>query len=124
MNLIINKVMEFEIIHIANDDRVIEIITGTAVFELNLSVCPHAGLIEAFDDVAFMHTVEHRSHDLPAEQLCNKAEMNFQHLRETLIAQGAVVDFDNVDNPRAPIEITVYPAVEADAAREEVLEAT
>jgi hypothetical protein len=37
--------------------------------------------------------------------------MNFQHLRETLIAQGAVVDFDNVVNPQAPIEIVDYPAV-------------
>ncbi len=39
------------------------------------------------------------------------SEMNFQHLRETLIAQGAVVDFDNVVNPQAPIEIVDYPAV-------------
>ncbi|MCA0448195.1 MAG: FAD-dependent oxidoreductase [Proteobacteria bacterium] len=40
------------------------------------------------------------------------SEMNFEHLRETLIAQGAVVDFDNVVNPQAPIEIVDYPAVE------------
>jgi len=39
------------------------------------------------------------------------SEMNFQHLRETLIAQGAVVDFDNVVNPQSPIEIVDYPAV-------------
>jgi hypothetical protein len=39
--------------------------------------------------------------------------MNFDHLRETLIAQGAVVDFDNVINPEAPIELTEYPAVRA-----------
>ncbi|MBL0930570.1 MAG: FAD-dependent oxidoreductase [Alphaproteobacteria bacterium] len=39
------------------------------------------------------------------------SEMNFQHLRETLIDQGAVVDFDNVVNPQAPIEIVDYPAV-------------
>lgn len=39
------------------------------------------------------------------------SDMNFEHLRETLIAQGAVVDFDNAVNPGAPIEITVYPAV-------------
>jgi hypothetical protein len=41
------------------------------------------------------------------------SDMNFQHLRETLIAQGAVVDFDNVINPRAPIELETYPAVKA-----------
>jgi hypothetical protein len=39
--------------------------------------------------------------------------MNFEHLRRTLIEQGAVVDFDNVTNPKAPIEVTVYPAVQA-----------
>ncbi len=39
--------------------------------------------------------------------------MNFEHLRETLIAQGAVVDFDNVVAPAAPIELTTYPAVSA-----------
>jgi len=39
--------------------------------------------------------------------------MNFEHLRETLIEQGAVVDFDNTVNPAAPIEFPVYPAVRA-----------
>ncbi len=39
--------------------------------------------------------------------------MNFEHLRETLIAQGAVIDFDNVVAPAAPIELTAYPAVSA-----------
>lgn len=39
--------------------------------------------------------------------------MNFEHLRETLIEQGAVVDFDNVINPAAPIELSTYPAVRA-----------
>jgi hypothetical protein len=39
--------------------------------------------------------------------------MNFEHLRETLIEQGAVVDFDNTVNPTAPIEFPVYPAVRA-----------
>lgn len=39
--------------------------------------------------------------------------MDFTHLRETLVAQGAVVDFDNVVNPGAPIELTTYPAVKA-----------
>ena len=39
--------------------------------------------------------------------------MDFTQLRETLIEQGAVVDFDNVVNPKAPIEMTVYPAVDA-----------
>jgi len=37
--------------------------------------------------------------------------MDFTRLRETLIEQGAVVDFDNVVNPRAPIEVTAYPEV-------------
>lgn len=39
------------------------------------------------------------------------SDMNFGHLRETLIAQGAVVDFDNVIDPKAPIELDTYPAV-------------
>jgi hypothetical protein len=43
------------------------------------------------------------------------SDMNFDELRETLIAQYAVVDFDNVVAPEAPIEITVYPAVSAPA---------
>ena len=38
--------------------------------------------------------------------------MDFMQLRETLIEQGAVVDFDNVVNPKAPIEVAVYPEVE------------
>lgn len=39
--------------------------------------------------------------------------MNFEQLRETLIQQGAVVDFDNVINPEAPIELATYPATPA-----------
>jgi len=48
------------------------------------------------------------------------SSMNFEHLRQTLVEQGAVVDFDNVVNPKAPIELSVYPAVGASraAARE------
>lgn len=41
------------------------------------------------------------------------SSMNFAQLRKTLIEQGAVVDFDNVISPKPPIEVTVYPAVEA-----------
>src|SRR3546814_10919771 len=39
------------------------------------------------------------------------SEMNFEHLRQTLIEQGAVVDFENVINPEAQIELSVYPAI-------------
>ena len=41
------------------------------------------------------------------------SSMDFAQLRETLIEQGAVVDFDNVDSPKPPIKVAVYPAVEA-----------
>ncbi len=41
------------------------------------------------------------------------SSMDFALLRKTLIGQGAVVDFDNVVSPKPPIEVTVYPAVEA-----------
>jgi len=51
--------------------------------------------------------------------------MNFGHLRETLIAQGAVVDFDNAVNPGAPIEIAVYPEVgQEQAIKKPMLETT
>jgi hypothetical protein len=39
--------------------------------------------------------------------------MNFELLRETLIEQGAVVDFDNVANPGVPIEFNDYPLSES-----------
>ncbi|WP_323012866.1 FAD-dependent oxidoreductase [Devosia sp.] len=38
------------------------------------------------------------------------SDMNFSLLRQRLIEQGAVVDFDNAVAPQAPIEVTVYPA--------------
>lgn len=41
------------------------------------------------------------------------SDIDFAQLRETLIEQGAVVDFDNVVSPQPPIEVKVYPAVEA-----------
>ena len=41
------------------------------------------------------------------------SNIDFAQLRETLIKQGAVLDYDNVVNPKAPIEVTVYPEVEA-----------
>lgn len=50
---------------------------------------------------------------LSVEHGYSMSRMNFEHLRETLIEQGAVVDFDNVINPEAPIELLEYPAVRA-----------
>jgi hypothetical protein len=46
---------------------------------------------------------------LSARHGYSMSDMNFEHLRETLIAQGAVVDFDNVVNPKPPIEVEEYP---------------
>lgn len=40
------------------------------------------------------------------------SNIDFDVLRAALIEQGAVVDFDNVINPGAPIEITDYPLAE------------
>jgi hypothetical protein len=37
--------------------------------------------------------------------------MNFELLRQTLIAQGAIVDFDNVASPAPPVELGAYPTV-------------
>lgn len=50
---------------------------------------------------------------LSAKHGYSMSEMNFDLLREKLIEQGAVVDFDNVVNPQAPIEFEEYPAVGA-----------
>jgi hypothetical protein len=50
---------------------------------------------------------------LSVRQGYSMSAMNFSELRETLIAQGAVVDFDNVVNPGAPIELSNYPAITA-----------
>jgi len=52
---------------------------------------------------------------LSARHGYSMSSMNFEHLRDTLIAQGAIVDFDNVVDPGEPIEMTVYPAVRAPA---------
>jgi len=52
---------------------------------------------------------------LSARHGYSMSSMNFEHLRDTLIAQGAIVDFDNVVDPGEPIEMTVYPAVRGPA---------
>ena len=41
---------------------------------------------------------------------CSMPEIDFGVLRETLIAQGAVVDYDNVVAPKPALEVTVYPS--------------
>ncbi|HSD16679.1 MAG TPA: FAD-dependent oxidoreductase [Thermomonas sp.] len=41
------------------------------------------------------------------------SDIDVAQLRATLIKQGAVLDFDNVIKPKPPIEVTVYPEVEA-----------
>jgi hypothetical protein len=62
---------------------------------------------------------------LSARHGYSMSDMNFEHLRETLIAQGAVVDFDNVVNPKPPIEVEEYPLETSRALHEgEALETT
>lgn len=46
---------------------------------------------------------------LGAKHGYSMSDMNFEMLRATLIEQGAIIDFDNVVNPQAPIELSVYP---------------
>jgi len=52
---------------------------------------------------------------LSARHGYSMSSMNFEHLRDALITQGAIVDFDNVVDPGEPIEMTIYPAVRAPA---------
>lgn len=41
------------------------------------------------------------------------SDIDVAQLRATLIEQGAVLDFDNAVDPKPPLEMTEYPAVEA-----------
>ena len=79
---VINKVMEFEIVHIADSNGIIKRFTCSAVTELYFTVLADACVTETFKNILFVSTVKYGSHDFPAESLCGIAEMYFQYLTD------------------------------------------
>ena len=102
MDLIINKVVELEVVHIAYCYRAVELLARTSVCKLCLAVLTHRDLGEvdlcrililvvcalcfclfkASSDIGFMSTVKYRGHYLPVKCLTSITEVYFKYLTD------------------------------------------
>ena len=87
MDLVVNQVMQFEVVHITDCHRVFKRFTSTSVEELDLSVnltiaVDKAVFAEELSDVLFICAVKDGGADLDAKHICHKTEVDFQHLTD------------------------------------------
>ena len=102
MNLIINKVMQLKVVHITNGNGVIELLARSAVDKRGLAVLRPGQLCEVkpcavlaeesvallvrlavkLADILLVSAVENGCRNLPAERLCNIAEVNLEYLSD------------------------------------------
>ena len=82
MNLVVDKVMEFEEVHISDSHAVVEFFARASVKKLGLAVEREIRFFEHLDDIALVSAVKYGSHDLVAECLGRSAQMNLQHLSD------------------------------------------
>ena len=108
MYLIVNKVVELEVVHIAHSYTVIELFTCTSVVKSKFTILcefqsigvdnfihslelEHIVLVllgvfichtEAFTYIVLVSAVEYRSHDVPAKSLTSHTEVYFKYLSD------------------------------------------
>ena len=87
MDLIVNEVMQFEIIHIADRGSVLKRLARSAIVELDLAVdfavfVDNTALLEEFFDILLVCTVEDRSCNLPIKHMSDEAEVHFKNLSD------------------------------------------
>ncbi len=89
MDLIVNEVVEFKVIHIAYRNSVVKLLSGASVIKNCLSVLRQTCFTEALADISLVRAVEYRCHDLPAELLCGHAEVDLKHLTDIHTGRNA-----------------------------------
>ena len=108
MYLIINKVVQLEVVHIADCYLVIELFACSSVIDGELAVLSHAQCVgidevlhfmngelvifmlevillchfKALADISLVRAVKYRGHYLPAQCLCSHTEMHLKHLTD------------------------------------------
>ncbi len=74
--------VELEIVHIADGNRVVKQLTCAAIVDRGLAVGGLAGLCQQVTDVILMCTIEHRGHHLEAQRRSGVAKIDLQHLSD------------------------------------------
>ena len=102
MDLIVNEVVQFQIVHITNSNGTVELFARSAVRKLRLAVrSPRkfrevqtrgvftqqlvllfSRLVIQRADILLVSAVEYGSCDLPAQRFRNIAQVNFKHLSD------------------------------------------
>ena len=104
MNLVVNQVSKFKIMHISDRYRIIKRFAGTSVIKLGFrirrkgytrevklcgilkfligSLCRLFCKAEALSDIVLVRTVEYGCADVPAERSCRIAQVNLKHLTD------------------------------------------
>ena len=81
--------MELEIIHIADSDRVVKQFTGAPIAQPGFAISGQSGLLKTIGDVLFVRTVKNRGHDLPTQLCGSAAQMHFKHLSNVHTGRNA-----------------------------------
>src|SRR5699024_3805753 len=76
------QVMQLEVVHIADGDRIVERLAGTSVIDGGLAVAAQSCQLQTLFDVVFVCTVKDRCHDLPVKLCGCTSQMDLQHLTD------------------------------------------
>src|SRR5690554_5031595 len=82
MNLIINQMEQFQVVHDTDGDSAFKRFSGTAIKENGFTIRVHAGQTERLSDISFARPVKNRCRDFPAKGLRGASEMDFQQLAD------------------------------------------
>ena len=89
MDLVVDQVVELEVIHVADGDRVVEQLARAPVVQPGLAVPRQPRLLEAVGDIVLVRAVEDGGHDLPAKLGRRAPEMDLEHLADVHAARDA-----------------------------------
>ena len=89
MDFIVNEVMQLEVVHISDCNRVVEVFASSAVLKPCLAVLTEPCLLERLENVRFVSAVKYRRHNMPAKSLSGISEVNLKHLSDVHTRRNA-----------------------------------
>src|SRR5437870_6794401 len=97
VDLVLDKVVQLQHVHVADRDRLLELLAGAAVAEVDLPVLGKVGFLEQLFDRSLARAVEDRRRDVDAEGLRRPAEMRLENLPDVHPARHPERVEDDVD---------------------------
>ena len=89
MNLVVDKVSKFKVVHVADRYTVFERFARAAVEKLNFAVFGKSVFLQKLFDVVFGRAVEYGGCDLPVKHFRDKSQVNFKNLTDIHTGRNA-----------------------------------